>query len=103
MSEEERSFRVEGLVQGVGFRLWTVDVARRLGMRGWVCNRGDGTVEVHAAGAAGQLELLEEKLGQGPRAARVERVRTSHGAARLPSQGFEVRVGEDRDEARGEV
>jgi len=101
MSEEERRFRVEGLVQGVGFRLWTADVARRLGVRGWVCNREDGMVEVHAAGDARQLQLLVDALGEGPRAARVERVRTSHGAARLPSEGFEVRVGEG--EARGET
>jgi len=108
MSEEERCYRVAGVVQGVGFRLWTVEVARRLGVRGWVCNRADGTVEVHAAGATRQLQLLEEALGEGPRAARVERVLMSHGAARLPSAGFEVRLGEEvvreeEDELRGEA
>ena len=43
---------VSGAVQGVGFRDATVRRARRLGVLGWVRNGDDGTVQVHAEGAA---------------------------------------------------
>lgn len=41
---------VTGLVQGVGFRYFTVTQARRLGVQGWVRNCRDGSVEQLAIG-----------------------------------------------------
>ena len=35
---------VTGMVQGVGFRYFTVMAARRYGLTGWVRNRMDGSV-----------------------------------------------------------
>ncbi len=43
-----RRFIIRGRVQGVGFRYFVYDAAHRLGLSGWVANRMDGTVEVHA-------------------------------------------------------
>ena len=43
---------VNGLVQGVGFRYFTVTQARRLGVRGWVRNCRDGSVELEAQGSS---------------------------------------------------
>ena len=45
-----RRILVHGRVQGVWFRGWTVDVARALGLDGWVRNRRDGSVEILASG-----------------------------------------------------
>lgn len=41
---------VEGRVQGVGFRYWTVQVAREFGITGWVRNCPDYSVEIFAEG-----------------------------------------------------
>ena len=69
-----RRYRVEGRVQGVGFRFFVERAARQLGLAGYVKNLGDGRVEVYAIGPPAQLEDMKRRLEQGPRAARVERV-----------------------------
>jgi len=69
-----RRYRVEGRVQGVGFRFFVERTARQLALAGYVKNLGDGRVEVYAIGSPAQLEDMKRRLEQGPRAARVERV-----------------------------
>lgn len=71
---DRAGFRVEGRVQGVGFRWWTRRTATDLGLRGTVRNCADGSVEVHAAGAAHALDRLRTKLERGPTSARVRSV-----------------------------
>jgi acylphosphatase len=68
----ELHVRGTGLVQGVGFRWFVRERARRLGLAGWVRNLPDGSVEVAAAGEDGQLELLKGELLRGPPGAVVE-------------------------------
>lgn len=46
---------VEGRVQGAGFRYWTVQVARELGITGWVRNCPDYSVEIFAEGDGATL------------------------------------------------
>ena len=70
----ELHVRVRGVVQGVGFRWFVRERARRLGLSGWVRNLPDGSVEVAAAGDHGQLELLRAELRHGPRGAFVDAV-----------------------------
>ncbi len=65
---------VSGLVQGVAFRAYTVDEARRLGVRGWVRNLPDGRVEVEAEGERAALDALVEFCRRGPPAAEVDDV-----------------------------
>ena len=62
---------VSGRVQGVGYRAFTRDVARKLGLKGFVKNLPDGRVEVYAEGDEEKLKELLEKLYQGPFLARV--------------------------------
>ncbi|WP_187336126.1 acylphosphatase [Novosphingopyxis iocasae] len=65
---------VHGRVQGVWYRNWTVQAARDLALTGWVRNRKDGTVEIHAEGDADAIDRLIELAAAGPPAANVERI-----------------------------
>ncbi|MGE5161784.1 MAG: acylphosphatase [Betaproteobacteria bacterium] len=69
-----RRLVIRGLVQGVGFRHATRGEAQRLGLRGWVRNCADGSVEAVAAGDDAHLDALERWVRRGPPAARVESV-----------------------------
>lgn len=66
--------RILGRVQGVGFRWFAREEARRLGLSGWVTNRPGGEVEVEAGGEASSLERLRRALEVGPPGANVERL-----------------------------
>lgn len=66
--------RIEGVVQGVGFRWFVREYAVRLGVRGWVRNLPDGAVEVAAAGPVAPLVLLADALRRGPPSASVTAV-----------------------------
>jgi len=90
MSRTAAYLRIEGRVQGVGFRWWTVEQAQRLGLAGWARNRADGSVEVLAIGSAEAISALERACASGPPASRVTAVhRTS--AEDDGSDGFRQR------------
>ena len=75
MSERlARVLRIHGHVQGVFYRESMRREADRLGVRGWVRNRSDGTVEAHVEGPADALEAMFAWAGRGPADARVTRV-----------------------------
>ncbi len=67
-------WRVEGEVQGVGFRWFVSRAAGALALSGWVRNTPDGAVEVAARGPETDLLSLEKALAAGPPQARVDRV-----------------------------
>jgi acylphosphatase len=71
---EARRYTVRGRVQGVGFRWYVESEAHKLGVAGWVRNTSEGAVELLAIGTREQLDRLQAKLWQGPRAARVDDV-----------------------------
>ena len=75
MSEEKRiRLLISGRVQGVCFRAYTRDEARRLGLRGWVRNLPDGRVEAMAQGDPAKIRTFEAWCKQGPSHARVREV-----------------------------
>lgn len=74
MAETAAVFRIEGRVQGVGYRWWALGQARALSLRGWVRNRREGWVELLAIGEAGAVDALERACAQGPTAAQVTAV-----------------------------
>jgi acylphosphatase len=81
--------RIRGQVQGVGYRAWTDDKARALGLSGWVRNRRDGSVEALFSGESAKVDEMVGYCRQGPMAARVEAVDAV--AAAAPTQpGFRM-------------
>ena len=81
---------VHGDVQGVGFRYFLMREAHRLGLRGWVRNRDNGTVEFVAEGRRSELEQLKQAAEQGPGLARVDRVDDRWSPASGGLAGFEL-------------
>ena len=69
--------RISGRVQGVGYRAWAMDTGRRLGLRGWVRNRADGSVEALVTGDEDAVAAMIEVCREGPYAARVAKVAVS--------------------------
>lgn len=58
--------RVEGRVQGVGFRYFVFKHARRSGLKGWVKNLDDGSVEAYFEGDTQAIEGVIELCKKGP-------------------------------------
>ncbi|WP_347040473.1 acylphosphatase [Brachybacterium nesterenkovii] len=67
-----RIVRVEGRVQGVGFRISTLMQAERLGIVGTVRNLTDGSVEADVEGSPEPLAQMVAWLREGPPSARVD-------------------------------
>jgi acylphosphatase len=65
---------VRGRVQGVGFRWFVRETARRRGLAGWVRNLADGGVEVFAEGPDAEIAALRSELAKGPEGAMPERL-----------------------------
>ena len=74
MAEARVHLIIHGRVQGVAFRYATKDAADRLGIKGWVRNRREGTVEAVAEGPREQLEKFAAWCRHGPPLARVNEV-----------------------------
>ena len=66
--------RIEGRVQGVGYRHWTEKAAGSLGLDGWVRNCRDGSVEAVFAGPEDAVAEMLERCHDGPRSAQVAAV-----------------------------
>jgi acylphosphatase len=66
--------RVEGRVQGVGYRAWVEHTARSLGLAGWVRNLRDGSVEMMLQGASENVTAMLRSCEHGPPDARVTKI-----------------------------
>jgi acylphosphatase len=85
---------IHGRVQGVGFRAWIHHQAELHGLKGWVRNRRDGSVEAVFSGPEDLVEIMLKACREGPRGAVVERVEevASGQDDMAPAKGFEVRA-----------
>ena len=83
---------IRGIVQGVGYRESLCREADRLGVKGWVRNKLDGSVEAVVEGDAAALQSIVEWARRGPPAARVSQLNSEPCEALEPSyQGFQRR------------
>ena len=85
-----RQYLVSGRVQGVGFRYFAADAARREGLAGSARNLADGRVVVVAEGDDTSLERFERALRQGPSRARVEQVSVEDTEPLAHQAGFTI-------------
>jgi acylphosphatase len=85
-----RRLLVHGRVQGVLYRAWSAEQARALGLKGWVRNRRDGSVELMLEGEENAVETMIARCRVGPPAARVDRIDVEQSDERAPP-GFETR------------
>ncbi len=72
-----RRYRIEGQVQGVGYRQAMQYEAERLGLTGWVRNRHDDSVEAVAYGNEAALAQFIAWASRGPSLAKVTQVRVT--------------------------
>ncbi len=66
--------KIEGRVQGVGFRFFVKEHAQKLNLVGWVRNTFEGNVEAYAEGEKEKLEQWLTFLHQGPRSSFVIKI-----------------------------
>lgn len=66
---------IYGLVQGVGFRYFTLRIARKLGLVGYVQNLNNGSVEITAEGDKQAILKLIEEVRIGPPGATVDNLK----------------------------
>jgi acylphosphatase len=74
LTMQSARLHITGRVQRVGYRAWAIETAARLGLRGWVRNRSDGSVEALVIGAEDAVAAMIEACRDGPFAARVTEV-----------------------------
>ncbi|TKA77316.1 Alternative oxidase, mitochondrial [Cryomyces minteri] len=82
------TYKVEGEVQGVNFRSYTVKQANSLGVTGFVKNASDGTVVGEAQGDESKLQEFVKHLNSGPSAASVNKVDHSDIEVKQGEKGF---------------
>ena len=80
-----------GRVQGVGFRWFVREEARRVGVDGWGRNCPDGTVEVLAAGSPESVNALVLAVRKGPSAARVDVLNVLPAGGEVAPHPFTIR------------
>ena len=81
---------VKGMVQGVGFRYFVLEITSGAEITGWVRNTMSGDVEVLAEGQKAALENLLTELQKGPRSAEVSNVDVEWSVATNEFNGFSV-------------
>nr|AAO64772.1 At5g03370 [Arabidopsis thaliana] len=91
-SDSSKTVRVviKGRVQGVCYRNWTVENAEQLGIKGWVRNRRDGSVEALFSGPPEAVDEMHQRCRRGPPAAMVTGLE-AFPSTEEPGSSFEYR------------
>ena len=92
MSIAIRRCLVSGLVQGVGYRVFVRNAAKREHVSGYVRNLIDGRVETVLSGTISSVERVQKVLQVGPTGARIDEFESMEHNEETLSDGFEIRV-----------
>ncbi|HOV91708.1 MAG TPA: acylphosphatase [Candidatus Kapabacteria bacterium] len=84
-------FIITGYVQGVGFRYFVYQNAKRLNLRGYVENLMNGNVQVVVEGSRDAIEQMHKILQQGPSRSYVQSVEFTYLDYNHDFDGFEIR------------
>ena len=69
-----RHIHIHGKVHGVGYRFFATRVARRMGLKGYIQNMRDGSVQATVEGEDKAIDEWIEELKEGPRYAEVTKI-----------------------------
>ncbi|MGC8852973.1 MAG: acylphosphatase [Hydrogenobacter sp.] len=82
---------VSGIVQGVGFRAYTKNLAESYGLDGWVRNMPDGRVEIFVQGDKDLVWDFLKRVSDGPPLSKVELIQIQKEVVRDEERGFSIR------------
>ncbi len=85
MAEKTAHIIIKGKVQGVWYRGWAVETARKLGLSGWVRNRFDRSVEMMMCGEEEIVNEMIKKCYQGPSFAKVTKIEVARDSRNVPA------------------
>ena len=88
MAEMTVHLVIRGRVQGVAYRAWAVQEARRRGLAGWVRNLRDGSVEAVVQGPEHEVEMMVKACRRGPSLAHVTDIVREAYEGKLEQPGF---------------
>jgi acylphosphatase len=81
---------IDGFVQGVGYRAFVKNNARKLNLRGWVKNTNDGRVEAVIQGQKEDIEKLIMTCEKGPFLSEVKSVQVEWEDKAWDFKGFDI-------------
>jgi acylphosphatase len=82
--------KVQGLVQGVSFRMFVVREAASRNISGWTRNHPDGSVEIEAQGGAGMVDELIRMAKIGPSRSHITSVTVRETPLEPTDEGFRI-------------
>jgi acylphosphatase len=82
---------ISGRVQGVFFRMETLEEARKTGVSGWVKNKHDGSVEAVFEGEKALVDNVIQWCRKGPPASRVDNIKLEWKPYTGELSGFSIR------------
>ena len=90
VTQKRVRLRIQGLVQGIGFRPFVCRLAHQLGLGGWIRNTPEGAL-VEIEGVGSELQLFQQDLiAEAPPAAKIHQV-TVVTIPKEGEEGFSIR------------
>ena len=92
MSDKSYHLIIKGVVQGVSYRYYSSEEAKKLGLKGWVRNLNNGDVEMEISGEEEVLTLMVNWCYQGSPSAEVSEVEVKEITLDQIPSNFEIKT-----------